>query len=54
MDLYTIKPNENGTGWDVVRNAPTTIASDLRVGEAQALALALNTQVRLIEGDLSK
>lgn len=51
---YTIKPNENGRGWDVVRNEPCTVAAELRVGEAEALAFALNTQVRLLEGDLKK
>lgn len=53
-DIYTIKPNPNGRGWDVVRSEPTVISSELRVGEAEALAFALNTQVRLIEGDLER
>lgn len=51
-DVYTIKTNENGRGYDVVRNAPTVVADDLRLGEAQALAFALNTQINMIEGKL--
>jgi predicted nucleic acid-binding protein len=49
---YTIVPNADGRGYDVVRMAPTIIAKELRQGEAEALAFALNTQIRMIEGDL--
>jgi predicted nucleic acid-binding protein len=49
---YTIVPNADGRGYDVVRMAPTVIATELKMGEAEALAFALNTQIRLIEGDL--
>jgi predicted nucleic acid-binding protein len=49
---YTIVPNVDGRGYDVVRMAPTTIATELQMGEAEALAFALNTQIRLIEGEL--
>ncbi|MGY3589318.1 hypothetical protein [Bradyrhizobium sp. USDA 4350] len=49
-DLYTIRPSKNGKGWDVIRNAPTMISTELREHEAEALAFALNAQVALIEG----
>lgn len=49
---YTIVPNADDRGYDVVRMAPTTIATELRQGEAEALAFALNAQIRMIEGDL--
>jgi hypothetical protein len=49
---YTVVPNKDGRGYDVVRNAPTTIATELRLGEADALAFALNAQVLIIEGKL--
>jgi hypothetical protein len=51
-DLYTLRLNQDGRGWDVVRNAPTVVSKELRLGEAEALAFALNTQIRLIEGKL--
>lgn len=51
---YIVVPNNTSDlrGFDVVRMAPTIIAKELRQGEADALAFALNTQVRLIEGKL--
>lgn len=52
--LYTITPNKDGRGYDVVRMAPTIVSTELRLGEAEALAFALNTQVRMIEGTLGK
>jgi hypothetical protein len=36
----------------VVRTVPTVVATELRLGEADALAFALNTQIRYIEGKL--
>lgn len=49
---YTVIPNEDGRGYDVVRMAPTIVSTELRQGEAEALAFALNTQIRVIEGKL--
>lgn len=49
---YTVAPNKDGRGYDVVRMAPTIVSTELRLGEADALAFALNTQIRLIEGKL--
>lgn len=51
---YTVVTNNTGAirGYDVVRMAPTVIAKDLHLGEAQALAFALNAQIRKIEGKL--
>jgi hypothetical protein len=49
---YTTVPNKDGRGYDVVRMSPAVIATELRMGEADALAFALNTQLRLIEGKL--
>lgn len=49
--LYTIVPNKDGS-YNVVRMAPTVIMKGLKLGEAEALAFALSTQVRLIEGKL--
>jgi hypothetical protein len=51
---YIVVPNDTSDlrGYDVVRMAPTIIAKELRQGEAEALAFALNTQIRRIEGDL--
>jgi hypothetical protein len=50
MGPYIVVPNTRG--YDVVRMEPTVVAKDMKQGEADALAFALNTQVRIIEGDL--
>ncbi|MBW7970989.1 hypothetical protein [Bradyrhizobium sp. BR 10289] len=52
MDLYMVVQNPDGETFDIVRNAPTVISEGLKRGEADALAFALNTQHRRIEGDL--
>ncbi|MCP1937347.1 hypothetical protein J2R95_003142 [Bradyrhizobium japonicum] len=51
---YVVVPNDTSDvrGFDVVRMSPTVIAKELYQGEAEALAFALNTQIRRIEGDL--
>jgi hypothetical protein len=51
---YIVVPNDTSDlrGFDVVRMTPTIVAKELRQGEADALAFALNTQVRIIEGKL--
>jgi hypothetical protein len=49
---YTTAPNKDGRGYDVVRMSPAIIATELKLGEADAMAFALNTQVRIIEGKL--
>jgi predicted nucleic acid-binding protein len=49
---YTVQQNEKDRGWDVVRSVPTVIATELKLGEAEALAFALNTQARILEGRL--
>jgi predicted nucleic acid-binding protein len=49
---YTVVPNKDNRGYDVVRMAPTVVSTELSMGEAEALAFALNTQIRLIEGKL--
>lgn len=51
MGPYSIRPNPNGFGWDVVRSTPITITADLKQTEAEALAFALNAQVRILEGN---
>lgn len=45
---YSMQGNPKG-GWDVVRNAPTVVADGLKLGEAEALVFAMNTQVKLLE-----
>lgn len=51
MDTYVIQRNTRDPElWDVVRNAPTVISSELKHVEADALAFALNVQLKLIEG----
>lgn len=49
---YTVVPNKGGRGYDVVRMAPTVVSTELRLGEADALAFAMNTQIRIVEGKL--
>ncbi|WP_368508134.1 hypothetical protein [Bradyrhizobium lupini] len=51
--IYTIVANKDGT-YNVVRMAPTVISQGLKLGEAEALAFALSTQVRLLEGTLAR
>ena len=48
-DLYSVQPNPKGRGFDVIRYAPTIISSELKQGEAEALACALNETIRLME-----
>lgn len=49
MGPYSIQPNPNGRGYDVVRSAPTVVSAELKQTEAEALAFAMNTQVRQLE-----
>lgn len=53
---YVVVPNNSSDlrPFDVVRMEPTVVAKELNLGEAEALAFALNTQVRQIEGTLGK
>jgi HAMP domain-containing protein len=48
--MYITTPNKAGRGYDVIRMAPTVISAELKLGEAEALAFALNTQARVLEG----
>jgi hypothetical protein len=51
MDLYTIRPNKRFPNkWDVIRTSPTIVSSELKQVEAEALAFALNQQVKQLEG----
>jgi HAMP domain-containing protein len=50
--MYITTPNKAGRGYDVIRMAPTVISAELTLGEAEALAFALNTQARVLEGKL--
>jgi hypothetical protein len=45
---YSMQANPKG-GWNVVRNAPTVVADGLKLGEAEALVFALNTQTAILE-----
>jgi hypothetical protein len=49
---YTVVPNKDGRGFDVVRMAPTVVSTELKRGEADALSFALNAQLMIIEGKL--
>lgn len=49
---YIVTPNKAGRGYDIIRMAPTVVSAELRLGEAEALAFALNTQARILEGKL--
>jgi predicted nucleic acid-binding protein len=49
---YIFVPNPKDRGFDVVRMQPTVIAAELKRGEAEALAFAMNTQARILEGKL--
>jgi hypothetical protein len=50
MGPYSIqKHHRNPNAWDVVRNEPTVIAAELKLVEAEALAFALNQQVKQLE-----
>jgi hypothetical protein len=50
MGPYIIKPNpQRPELYDVVRSEPTVVSAALRFNEAEALAFALNAQVKLLE-----
>lgn len=49
--MYTITPNQDGT-FNVVRMAPTVVSQGLKLVEAEALAFALSSQARYLEGKL--
>lgn len=51
QDVYIVKRNDTyHDKWDVVRNAPTVISTELKQVEAAALAFALNAQLARLEG----
>jgi hypothetical protein len=47
--LYSVRPNQDGRGYDVIRDRPATVAIELTLVEAGSLAHALNAQVGLLE-----
>jgi hypothetical protein len=49
QDLYTVERSRSGRGYDVVRNEPSVIATELKAEEAISLAIALTKQVSHIE-----
>lgn len=53
QDVYVIQRNARFPDkWDVVRNAPTVISSELKHHEAETLAFAMNVQLNRLEGRL--
>lgn len=55
QDTYVIQRSARfPEKWDVVRNAPTVISQELKLSEAQALAFAMNAQLAILEGRLTK
>lgn len=49
-EVYVVEPSDAGIGlYDIVRTAPTVVAKELRLIEANALARDLNDQINRME-----